>query len=234
MIAVILAAGRGTRMQNITKDIPKCLLKIGKKTILERQIDTLLTKSINKIYVVIGFKAEKIRKKIKNVENVELIENKEYATTDNIYSLYLTHDKIKGKEFILLNGDAVFEENIIKKLCLKKGFNAAPIDSDYYDLEELKVSEKNNIILKILPKDASKELSNGSTIGIFKFSSKGSEILFDELEKLINKGVKNKWFEHALNHIFSKIQMHKIDISGLKWIEIDDVGDLKKAERLFI
>jgi choline kinase len=233
MDAVILAAGRGTRMQNITKENPKCLIAIGKKTILEKQIESLLTTNIEKIYVVIGYKAKKIKKKIKNVENVEFIENKDFATTDNIYSLYLTYDKIKGKEFVLLNGDAIFEERIINKLLSKEGLDATPIDSDYYDLEELKVREKNNIILEILPKNVSKELSNGSTIGIFKFSSKGSKIFFDEIEKLVNEGVKNKWFEHALNKILNKIEMHKIDISGLKWIEIDDIGDIKKAKELF-
>jgi choline kinase len=233
MEAVILAAGRGTRLQNITKENPKCLIEIGNKTILENQIESLLTNNIQKIYVVIGYKADKIQKKMKNVDNVEFIENKDFATTDNIYSLFLTCDWIKGKEFVLLNGDAIFEERIINKLLSKQGYDAAPIDSDYYDLEELKVREKNNIILEILPKDVSKEISNGSTIGIFKFSSKGSKILFDELEKLVNEGVKNKWFEHALNNILNKIEMHKIDISGLKWIEIDDIGDIKKAKELF-
>lgn len=233
MKAVILAAGRGTRMPEITKDKPKCLIELSGKTILGRQIDILSKNSIEKIYVVVGYKAEEIRNRITNVGNVEIIENKDYATTDNIYSLYLTNDKLKNEEFILLNGDAVFEENIIKKLISKKGFDLAPIDSGYYDLEELKIREKNGIIVEILPKTASKETSDGSTIGIFKFSCDGSKILFDELEKLVVEGVKNKWFEHALNNIFQKIEMHKIDINGSKWIEIDDIGDIKKAQELF-
>ena len=170
MRAVILAAGRGTRMPEITKDKPKCLIEIAGKTILERQIDILSKNFVEKIYVVIGYRAEEIKNKIRNVENVEIIENKDYATTDNIYSLHLTNDKIKNEEFILLNGDAVFEENIIKMLVSKQGFDIAPVDSEHYDLEELKVREENGIIVEILPKTASKEVSDGSTIGIFKFS----------------------------------------------------------------
>ena len=120
MKAVILAAGRGTRLPEITKNKPKSLIKIAGKTILERQIDILLRNNIKEIYIVVGYKAEKIKDKIKKFRNIEIIENKYYATTDNIYSLYLTQDKVKNNEFILLNGDTVFEENIIRELISKK------------------------------------------------------------------------------------------------------------------
>lgn len=231
--AVILAAGRGTRMPKITKDIPKCLIEIDGKTILERQIEILLKNSVEKIYVVIGYKADKIREKIKNIENVEIVVNEEYATTDNIYSLYLTRDRIKGEEFILLNGDALFEEDIIKNLVAKNEMNIAPVDTRYYDLEELKIREKNGIVVEILPKTASRNISNGSTIGIFKFSSEGNKILFDEIEKCIKKGARNKWFEYALNNILKKTKICKMNIHGLKWIEIDTLEDIKKADELF-
>ena len=233
MKAVILAAGRGTRMPEITKEKPKCLIDIGVKTILERQIDLLFRNSIKKIYVVSGYKSEKVIEVIGEIDNVEIIENKEYATTDNIYSLYLTINKLKGQEFILLNGDTVFEEKIIKMLVFKKGFDIAPIDSKHYDFEELKIREKKGIVLEILPKNASKEMSNGSTIGIFKFSSIGSKELFSEIENLVEQEVKNKWFEYALNNIFKRIKMYTLDIHGLKWIEIDTKEDIEKALTLF-
>jgi choline kinase len=233
MKAIILAAGRGTRMSEITKDKPKCLIEIGQKSILERQIEILSDNSIEKTYVVIGYKAEDIRKIIGNIHNVEIIENKDYATTDNIYSLYLARDRLKEEEFILLNGDTVFGENIIKMLTEREGKNVAPIDSQYYDLEELKIREKNGIITEILPKTAPKDISSGSTIGVFKFSSNGSKVLFDEIGKLVKEGVKNKWFEHALNNIFKNIKMYKMDVHGSKWIEIDTLEDIEKAQKLF-
>jgi len=233
MKAVILAAGRGTRLPKITKDIPKCLIEIGGKTILERQISILLKNSIEKIYVVIGYKAKEIQIRQENQDIIEFIINKDYETTDNIYSLYLTEDKIRGKEFLLLNGDALFEEDIIKKLINKKNINVAPIDTKYYDQEELKIRANKNIILGILPKTAPQEISDGSTIGVFKFSSKGCNILFNEIEKSIKEGFKNKWFEYALDKICKKIKMQIIDIHGMKWIEIDEIEDIKKAEEFF-
>ncbi len=233
MEAVILAAGRGTRMPEITKEKPKCLIEINKKTILEREIEILLRNSIEEIYVVVGYKSDKIREKIRNVRKIRIIENRDYAITDNIYSLYLTKDFVKGKEFILLNGDTVFDEEIIKKLVNEKEKDVAPIDGKHYDLEELKVREKNDLIVEILSKNAPQEMSDGSTIGIFKFSSRGSELFFDEIERCIKTGIKNQWFEYALNIILPRIKMYKMDIHGYKWIEIDTLEDVEKAKRLF-
>ena len=86
---------------------------------------------------------------------------------------------------------------------------------------------------EILPKDAPKGVSHGSTIGIFKFSSEGSNALFNEIELLVVGGIKNKWFEHALNNILKKIKMYKLDIHGLKWIEVDTYEDVKKSIEMF-
>jgi len=233
MKAVILAAGRGTRMPEITNDMPKCLIDILGQTIIERQIDILLKNNVKKIYVVLGFKAHEIENRIKNFENVEIVLNKNYATTDNLYSLFLTAEKLKNEEFILLNGDTVFEPDIIKMLINKKGYDIAPVDSKYYDLEELKIRQKNKRVIEILPKSAPSKLSDGSTIGIFKFSSKGSGILFNEISELIKKEIKNKWFEFALNNILDKIKMYPLDIHGLKWIEIDTIDDVKKSNEIF-
>lgn len=233
MKAVILAAGKGTRMPEITAKRPKCLIEIGKTTILDRQIKLLSKHLIKKIYVVIGYKSNQVKTKIDEKKNVEMIYNKEYATTDNIYSLYLTRDKVKGFEFLLLNGDVLFEKKILKKLNLEKESDIVPVDSRYYDLESLKIKEKRGMAVEILPKTASKKESNGSTIGMFKFSSKASTILFEEIEKIVKNGITDKWFEFALNKIFSKTKMNVVDIKGLKWIEVDTYNDVKKAQELF-
>ncbi|MFQ6052178.1 MAG: NTP transferase domain-containing protein [Candidatus Hydrothermarchaeota archaeon] len=232
MKAVILAAGRGTRMPELTKDRPKCLIRVGEKTIIERQIEILRKNSVEDIYVVIGYKADRVREKIGDIDGVELIMNEEYEVTDNIYSLYLVSNHLKGEEFILLNGDVIFEEAIIEKLVSKEG-DIAPVDSKYYDLEELKIRERDGRVVEILPKDASRESSDGSTIGIFKLSSKGSEVLFDEIEKCIEKELKRKWFEYALNNVLKEIKMYCEDVHGLKWVEADTPEDIEKALELF-
>lgn len=233
MDAVILAAGKGTRLSKITKEKPKCLIDIGKFTILQRQLEYLSNNGIQKIYIVVGYKAKLVKNSIKNSKNIHIIENKEYEYTDNIYSLYLAKDFIKDKEFILLNGDVVCDEEIIKRILKVRGKNVAPIDSKYYDLEELKVKIENGFIKEILPKNAPREVSNGSTIGIFKFSSEGSKLLFEEIEKCIKQKIKEKWFEFAINRILPKLKMIPLDIHGLKWVEIDTMEDVIRAKELF-
>jgi len=178
--------------------------------------------------------ADNIKKKLKSTENLIFIENREYETTENIYSLYLASNYVKGEEFFLLNGDTIFEEDIIKKLLNYSEKDVAPVDSYYYDLEELKVKVEEGFIKEILPKTAPKMSSDGSTIGIFKFSSHGSRILFDEIETLIAKNIKNKWFEYALNETLRDMKMHKLDIRGLKWVEVDTLEDIEKAKEIFI
>lgn len=89
MKAVILAAGRGTRISEITKNMPKFLINILGKSIIERQIDILLKNNIKKIYTVLRFKSNEIENIIKKFENVEIVLNKNYATTDNLYFLFL-------------------------------------------------------------------------------------------------------------------------------------------------
>jgi len=234
LIAVILAAGRGTRLSQITKDIPKCLVNIGNKTLIERQIEILLQNSIKHIYVVVGYKADKVIRKVSKYSDlITYVMNNEYATTENIYSLYLTRNFVAGKEFILLNGDTVFEECIIEELAKKVGINVAPIDTNYYDLEELKIRKEGKFVAEILPKDAPREISDGSTIGIFKFSSEGSKIFFKEIEKCIEEGNRKQWFEFALNRILPRLKMEILDIHGFRWIEIDTMEDLERARRIF-
>lgn len=220
-------------MPEITRDKPKCLIEIGGETIIERQTRILLKSHVEKICVVIGYKADKIRERLRNIEKIELIENKDHAITDNIYSLYLAKNFVKGEEFVLLNGDAVFDEEIIKKLVAEKEKDIAPMDSKLYDLEKLKVREKNGLVVEILSKTAPKEISDGSTIGIFKFSSEGGRIFFDEIERCVGQGTINKWFEYSLNNILKKIRMRKLDIHGSRWVEVDTKEDIKRAQKLF-
>lgn len=233
MYAVILAAGRGTRMPEITHDKPKCLIEINGKKLLCRQLEILFKNNIEKVFIVIGYKSEEIINEVASNPRLELIENKDFAITDNIYSLYLVSNKLIGNEFLLLNGDTIFDEKIITDLIDHGDGNIAPVDTSYYDLEELKIREKNRKVTEILPKNAKKDISGGSTIGIFKFSTQGGRIFLDEIKKIVENGEKNKWFEYALNKALKKIDMDILDIQGNKWLEIDTTDDIKKANIIF-
>ncbi|MCD6512912.1 MAG: phosphocholine cytidylyltransferase family protein [Thermoplasmata archaeon] len=229
MLAVILAAGRGSRLAEITEKIPKCLVEIAGKSIIERQMESLEKHDLDEIYVVAGYKAEMVKEVVGDKANVIL--NKDYHITDNIYSLYLSKENVYGKDFILMNGDVIFDGAILKKMVENGNMIAV---SRKYDEEALKVRIDNRRVMEILPKETEEEESDASISGIFKFSSQASKLLFDEIEKDINSGVKNKWFEHALNRILDREKFEPVYVDGYRCIEIDTMEDLKKAGEMWV
>jgi len=114
--AIILAAGRGTRMGYITHDKPKCLLKVDEKTILQHQIETLNECGIESITVVVGFKADMIEDFCKKHSwNINYVYNTVYARSDNLYSLLLAREHF-GDGFICLNSDVIFRTRLLEDL----------------------------------------------------------------------------------------------------------------------
>ena len=115
---LILAAGAGERISNKINN-PKCLVKIKNKTILEHQINSFINAGIKKIYIVTGFQAYKIKKFLKRYNKkiqIQIIHNKIFKKTNNMYSAGLANKFLKNKKFILCNADAVIEKDIVKKL----------------------------------------------------------------------------------------------------------------------
>ena len=113
MKAVILAAGMGKRLKDITLNTPKPLLKIANTTIIHYLVSCLKEIGIKDIYVVTGFKSKMIKKELGNLVNY--IHNKKFKTTNSIYSLYLAKKYLQNSDFILANGDI-----LLSKTCLSK------------------------------------------------------------------------------------------------------------------
>ena len=127
--AIILAAGCGTRMNLTTQKIPKCLLEIGKTTILDRQIDILLKNGIEDILIVTGYKSDLIKKHLFK-KNVKIIYNKNYKKYDNLFSIWCVRDLIKTN-FICIYGDLIFDEKLISSFLQRSSrlFNLCRIPS---------------------------------------------------------------------------------------------------------
>src|SRR5574344_2309408 len=117
MIAVILAAGMASRLRPLTDDRPKCLLQVGNRCLLQRTVDALVSAGIGEIVVVTGYRGNMIRDFLNgHYRDVQFhfIDNPDYPTTNNIYSLWLTKSFVAGKDFILLDSDILFDPQIIK------------------------------------------------------------------------------------------------------------------------
>ena len=140
MKAVILAAGLGSRLRPITNEVPKCMVPVNGIRIIDKQIDNLLQNGVTEIYVVDGYKAEILADHlIEKYPDVHIVSNPRYAETNNMYSLFLTAQYVKGEEFFLMNADVYFDANIIKGLLNGENQSKIACDRSGYMEESMKI-----------------------------------------------------------------------------------------------
>ena len=234
MKAIILAAGRGTRLKPLTNKTPKALVEISGKPILQWQIEAYLFSGIkeSEIFVVGGYKSEKIKSFLKKYyPKVNLIINNSYKTTNNMYSLYLASKNLIKDDIIVSNGDCIYDFEIVREF-VNFGFcNSIACDVGKYNKENMKVYVEGGKIRSI-SKNISQEEAYGLSVDLYKISSKNIED-FLEVIKTILKEDKQLWAEEALNVFVKKHEMYPFDINKRLWFEIDTLEDLKAAHALF-
>ena len=244
MKAIILAAGSGTRLGHYTKEIPKALVDINGKSIIERQIELFKKNGITEIFVVRGYKKEKFC-----MEGITFIDNEDFANTNQLASLVLAQNRISGNALILY-GDLLFEQSILdqilmsnsdisvtidlkwKEQCYENRNNQFPAMAEIENDKVVHISENKSLIRKKLC---------GEFFGIIKLSSEGSKILTDIIEKAKhNKGK----FHDSDSFVMGKIPdiieeiielgfvVKPIFVNG-KWFEVDTILDLEKAKTMF-
>lgn len=234
MKAVILAAGRGSRLAPITNHRHKTLLEINSQKILERQIQNYARQGVQDIYVVTGYRSDEVAECISQLNSeltacsVHVIESEQWDETDNLYSLSLTSDYVRGEPFVLSNGDVYADSGVFDELCAAPDKAIVPYDSSDFNPEELKIRLDDGRPISIL--DKGKRNGNGATIGMFAFNQEASEALFADIDAHIDiSGEKTQWFEASLDRILSKTRFDAVDVKHYNWVEIDTREDLVSA-----
>jgi choline kinase len=234
MIAIILAAGTGTRLMPLTKDIPKPLLEIGDISLMERMMITCISNDVNEFIIVLGHKKERVLEKIdylteKYNVKIEFIENKKYSQTNTSCSVHLA-TKGLDDDILIINGDNVVDERIISGL-VKINETALVVDN-FKDLNEesFKLRIKNNIIMEI-GKGIDIDTASGEFIGISKVSKDDLNLFNSLLDDLIAEDVQN-YYDLAYKDLSKKSNMQYFYTDGLKWTEIDDINDWQYAHTL--
>ena len=228
MKAVILAAGLGKRLKNLTFRSPKPLLKIANTTIIEYLVNCLKEIGVNKIYVVTGFKSKMI--KLRLGKSINYIHNKKFRTTNSIYSLYLAKKYLKNTNFILINGDIFLSKVYLLKILNFKNSTSFAIKRKKYINGEMNIILKNNLIKKI-GKDINYDESNAESAQLSYFIKKDSNILFKKIDQLIDKKQFNLFPAYAYQDVIKKSKLKISYIKDKCWYEIDNKKDLAKLRK---
>jgi len=240
MQAIILAAGQGTRLLPLTKDMPKCLVNVNGKSMLERQLDSLaLSKKIKEVIIVIGYKGQMIKEQIGNVYQgmeIKYVENDDYEISNNIYSFYLA-DQLINDNFILLESDIVFEPELLKDI--SKFENSALLGKYKPFMNGAAATVKKGMVHDIImtshqPKNF-KISDKYKTINIYTFTH---DFYFKYIRPYLSLHIKTfgatDYYEFVLKTLINIHAEVKANIiTKAKWYEIDSKEDLKEAEKMF-
>jgi len=238
MKAIILAAGSGSRLRPLTDNRPKTLVDVNGIPILQYIIDSLLFNKIDEIIICTGYRSNQIKtfcKEVYTTNSFTFIENREYDSTNNLYSLYLAREHIY-EDFLLMNADLVFEPVIIS-LLLKSKTSAFCIDEGIWLEESMKVISNKDGVINAISKKIPADISSGVSIDVYKFLSEDCNTLRNAVENAIERDKRiNDWTEALLNDLLqaSDIYVKSINIAPNKWVEIDDFNDLELANETFI
>ena len=243
MQALMLAAGMGKRLGAYTNNQTKCMVKVGGKTLLEHAADALREAGVKKFVIVVGYEGEKLmafaREKLTDFQ-LEFIVNEDYASTNNIYSLYMAREQLASDDTILLESDLIYEPRLIRLLMEDSHPNVVAVAryAQWMDGTVTLVDDAGFIREFIEKKDFSYTSVDKyyKTVNVYKLSREFSaEQYVPFLEAYIRAYGKNQYYEmvlKALAHL-PFAGLHAFEMGDIKWYEIDDVQDLDIANTLF-
>lgn len=243
MQAIILAAGMGKRLGDLTRNNTKCMVKVNGVPLIDRALTQLSRLDLSRVIMVIGYEGEKLRAHVGDCYKglkITYIENPVYDKTNNIYSLSLAKKELQEDDTLLIESDLIFEGRLLDKLVDNPYPNLALVDKyeTWMDGTMVKLDDDNNIV-NFVPKKAFRYDEVGSyykTVNIYKFSRdflRNSYVPF--LEAYTKALGNNEYYEQVLRVItlLDKCDLKALPLEGEKWYEIDDIQDLDIAETIF-
>lgn len=244
MQAIILAAGMGKRLKELTRNNTKCMVEVNGVTLIERMLRILDRKALDRIVIVIGYEGGKLKNYIDGLgiqTSIFYVENSVYYKTNNIYSLYLAKQYLMEDDTLLLESDIIFEESVIDLLLEDSRDTLALVDKfeNWMDGTCLVLDAGDNItdfvpgkLLKYSNRDFYYK-----TVNIYKFSKRfSSELYLPFLEAYSRVMGNNEYYEAVIKMVLllDKSSIKAKRLCGERWYEIDDVQDLDIAESLFM
>jgi choline kinase len=224
---IILAAGKGSRLNGTAGDKPKCLLRVGEMTLVERQIETLRSIGIDDIAVVVGCQAEHVRRSCGR--GLQFIENTRFAQTNSLYSLWLARPLLLAG-FVVLNCDVLLHPQLLADLVTSRHEDALLLSysDDPLGDEEMKVKVRRGRVVE-MSKTMAAEEADGENVGVVRFGADGAHRLVDLLDARVAAGGLRDWAPRAFDDFARERPLHAIGTRGYPWTEIDFPEDYHRA-----
>lgn len=243
MQAIILAAGMGKRLKELTNNNTKCMVKVNGVTMIERMLLQLDKRNLSSIIIVIGYKGDLLKKYIESLNintPITFVENNIYDKTNNIYSLYLARNYLLKEDTLLLESDLIFEDSVLSKI-LDNPYKSLALVAKFQswmDGTVVTLDEHNNI-LSFLDKKSFRFSDIEyyyKTVNIYKFSKEFSNTHYVPFLEAYSKALgNNEYYEQVLKVIalLNKPEIKAVKLDDEAWYEIDDIQDLDIAESIF-
>ena len=233
--AVILVAGIGSRLRPITDDRPKALVDLGGETILGRAVRLLASYGVRKIVLATGYREDAVKAAMQDAPvAVEYCKNPEFDRTQNSVSLALCRAAVGTDAFFKLDGDVVFQRQVLERLDESSAALSVAVDAGrMLDAEAMKVTVSGSDILAF-GKGIELAKSAGESIGIERIAASCSSTLFDALERTIAGGETGLYYEDVYSQLIaaSALRAEAVPVRDLPWTEVDDFTDLERAREL--
>ena len=243
MQAIILAAGMGKRLKELTDNNTKCMVKVNGVTMIERMLAQLDKLRLSKIVLVIGYKGDKLIEFIASLQvntPIVYVENQDYNKTNNIYSLYLAREYLRREDTLLLESDLIFEDTVLNSI-LEDSRPSLALVSKYESWMDGTVVtlRDDHSIAEFLPKEHFRFADIKSyykTVNIYKFSRAFSESHYIPFLEAYSSALGNNVYYEQVLKVINQLDNSELRAKVLEegsWYEIDDIQDLDIAESIF-
>jgi len=227
MQALILAAGRGSRMGTKTAEVPKCLLEVGGKPLIEHMLEALADAGVGPVGIVAGYMADDIREVVGT--RADIIENPRWSRTNSLYSFWLAREWVEGPVMVL-NSDLLLSPQILERMAGVSDNALAYDAASGGGAEQMKVKLDDGTLVA-MSKTLPPEDVSGENVGVLGFTATGARRLFQLAGEAVEAGKENDWLGTAVSALALECPIRAIDVGGLPWAEIDFSYDLDRARR---
>ena len=237
MKAVILAAGMASRLRPLTAHTPKCLLKIGERSLLQRSMDALISNGIHDFVFVTGYLHTMIEDFVTRTYpdlKVQFVHNEVYASTNNIYSLWLALPAVGNERMLLLDSDLLYDPQIITRVLAQQDDDVLTLIRHELGEEEMKVVTDERGSITEISKTCDPVLAAGESLGIEKMGTAYIQALYQELDVMMNvEHLENVFYERAFERLIPKGHTFSVlDVTDLFSCELDSVEDFENAKQM--